>query len=417
MKKQNKGFIFGFLLAFALMFVVQAVFVVPAEARTGQQSAVLNYTDIKLCVDGQLITPKDANGSPVEPFAIQGTTYLPVRAIGEALGKPVDWDSATHTVYIGQKPTGATGTANGTLSNPFLGSVGGAATYHIYYSDPYSQVRIKVLNTITGDTANYLAAKLSSSNKVPNSNQEWVFFELEINYVTAIQDGEKPLELSYVLNKDNFFKGDGSALGAADSASVYDAAFISYNPYSEMYPGGTSKTLVGLLVNKGYDKILLNVPNHIDYKTQTNTWIYLNDVKGSINSVDELKTYFGIDEESSHENDPIKITLRNTLPMDIANYSGDTREAEANITDFSYTVSGSSVKITFTGQKTYDSKGFGQSRQFMVGWKLYDSDGYVIKDGTAYSTSIKFGEKFKNCEDSIYSLEPGEYTLEIMGVN
>ena len=51
-----------------------------------------------------------------------------------------------------------------------------------------------------------------------------------------------------------------------------------------------------------------------------------------------------------------------------------------------------------------------------MGWKLYDSDGYVIDDGTARSTAIKVGEKFKNCEDSIRNLEPGEYTLEIMGV-
>ncbi len=29
---------------------------------------------------------------------------MPVRAVGEALGKKVDWDGATQTVYVGQKP-------------------------------------------------------------------------------------------------------------------------------------------------------------------------------------------------------------------------------------------------------------------------------------------------------------------------
>lgn len=403
------------------MFVVQAVFVVPAEARTGQQSAVLNYTDIKLCVDGQLITPKDANGSPVEPFAIQGTTYLPVRAIGEALGKPVDWDSATHTVYIGQKPTNTPvnpANGNGSRENPFLGSIGGTATYQFNSSDPSRQVSLKVLKTITGDAANYLATLLSSTNASPTAKQEWMFFEVEFNYISSTRGSNDRMTCFWVLDSDAFFDGNGSSLGIGDLMDGYayftEAAFSSYNPLQGIYPGGTAKLLVGILVNKGYDKIYLHVP---DYGPEPNSWFYLNDIKGSINSVDELKTYFGIDEEGSHENDPIKITLRNTLPMDIANYSGNTREAEANITDFSYTVSGSSVKITFTGQKTYDSKGFGQSRQFMVGWKLYDSEGYVIKDGTAYSTSIKFGEKFKNCEGSIYGLEPGEYTLEIMGVN
>ena len=75
------------------------------------------------------------------------------------------------------------------------------------------------------------------------------------------------------------------------------------------------------------------------------------------------------------------------------------------------------MKLSFTGEKTYDAQGAGQSRVVKVGWKLYDSEGYVVDDGVAYSTSIKTGEKFKNCEDTIRGLEPGEYTLEIMGVN
>ena len=63
-----------------------------------------NYMDIKLVVDGVEITPTDANGNTVEPFASEGTTYLPVRAIGEALGKQVTWDGSTATVYVGDVP-------------------------------------------------------------------------------------------------------------------------------------------------------------------------------------------------------------------------------------------------------------------------------------------------------------------------
>lgn len=40
----------------------------------------------------------------VEPFTVNGTTYLPVRAIGEALGKDVKWDGETKTVYVGEIP-------------------------------------------------------------------------------------------------------------------------------------------------------------------------------------------------------------------------------------------------------------------------------------------------------------------------
>ena len=50
------------------------------------------YNNIKLNIDGTEITPKDANGNVVEPFNFNGTVYLPVRAVGEALGKDVSWD-------------------------------------------------------------------------------------------------------------------------------------------------------------------------------------------------------------------------------------------------------------------------------------------------------------------------------------
>ncbi len=61
------------------------------------------YNDIKINVNGTLVTPKDVNGNIVEPFIIDGTTYLPVRALANALGENVDWDGSTNTVIIGEK--------------------------------------------------------------------------------------------------------------------------------------------------------------------------------------------------------------------------------------------------------------------------------------------------------------------------
>lgn len=61
----------------------------------------VTYRNIKLVVDGAQVTPKDANGAVVEPFVYNGTTYLPVRAVGNAIGKQVSWDGNTNTVYIG----------------------------------------------------------------------------------------------------------------------------------------------------------------------------------------------------------------------------------------------------------------------------------------------------------------------------
>ena len=65
-----------------------------------QKQATLNYPGIQIVLDGEPVTPKDAAGNAVEPFTIDGTTYLPVRAIGEALGLEVGWDGSTNTVIL-----------------------------------------------------------------------------------------------------------------------------------------------------------------------------------------------------------------------------------------------------------------------------------------------------------------------------
>lgn len=71
-----------------------------AFATVGSRTAELFYNNIKVMLNGKEITPTDANGNAVEPFIIEGTTYLPVRGVASALGMNVGWDSATNTVTL-----------------------------------------------------------------------------------------------------------------------------------------------------------------------------------------------------------------------------------------------------------------------------------------------------------------------------
>ena len=72
--------------------------------KTGTENATLYYRDINIVIDGKTITPTDVDGNVVEPFIIDGTTYLPVRAVSEAMGCGVDWDGQTNTVIITSGP-------------------------------------------------------------------------------------------------------------------------------------------------------------------------------------------------------------------------------------------------------------------------------------------------------------------------
>ena len=69
-------------------------------ATVGSRTAELFYNNIKIVFDGKEVIPKDANGNSIEPFIIDGTTYLPVRGISDALELDVLWNSQTNTVEL-----------------------------------------------------------------------------------------------------------------------------------------------------------------------------------------------------------------------------------------------------------------------------------------------------------------------------
>lgn len=96
MKKRFQGIIIGIIIGVMLSGFVTL-------AKTGTESISAWYSDIKICVNGEYITPTDANGNEVEPFIVNGTTYLPVRAVGNALDMDVDWDNDTSTVSLSDK--------------------------------------------------------------------------------------------------------------------------------------------------------------------------------------------------------------------------------------------------------------------------------------------------------------------------
>ncbi|MCI8477054.1 MAG: copper amine oxidase N-terminal domain-containing protein [Oscillospiraceae bacterium] len=105
--RKNRDMLHGFVLGVLLVALVTAI-PVTADA-TGARKATIDvvYNNIKLVIDGNEVTPRDANGKVVEPFVYNGTTYLPLRAISNALtggAKPVSWDQSTYTVYIGERP-------------------------------------------------------------------------------------------------------------------------------------------------------------------------------------------------------------------------------------------------------------------------------------------------------------------------
>ena len=97
MKRRQKA---AWFLSGVAAAVLAASLTSPALAALAAKTIQV-YTGVDIYVDDLKLEPTDANGNPVEVFVYNGTTYLPVRAVSEAVGKTVQWEPKTNSVYLG----------------------------------------------------------------------------------------------------------------------------------------------------------------------------------------------------------------------------------------------------------------------------------------------------------------------------
>lgn len=140
-------------------------------------SAYLNK-GIKIKLDGKDWTPRDTDGTILYPITYDGTTYLPVRAAGEAVGKKVGWDPDTQTVLLGEaQPTPApVGTSR---SNP--APVGTKVSYDKKdIIDDYSGT-ISVDEVIRGDEAWKQIQASNMFNSAPKAGYEYILAKITVS--------------------------------------------------------------------------------------------------------------------------------------------------------------------------------------------------------------------------------------------
>lgn len=89
------------VIAVGLFGVVLLSFTAGASAASTLEriSANLNH-GITFLLNGSSWTPKDANGNKATPISYQGTTYVPLRAVAEATGAEVTFDSAKQQIVL-----------------------------------------------------------------------------------------------------------------------------------------------------------------------------------------------------------------------------------------------------------------------------------------------------------------------------
>lgn len=105
MKRKIMSFVTG-----ALAMLLISTTAVTALAASG--AIKIEVSPIQVLVDGEVFQPKDANGNDVMVFTYNGTTYAPLRALAEAYGLEVGYDSKKHIATVNTQPAGAGAATN-----------------------------------------------------------------------------------------------------------------------------------------------------------------------------------------------------------------------------------------------------------------------------------------------------------------
>ena len=93
MKERIQGILVGILISTIGLGCV-------AYATSATKTIDVLYNNIKVYKDNVLCELKDANGTPIEPFIYNGTTYMPVRGTANLANMQVTWDGNTNSVYL-----------------------------------------------------------------------------------------------------------------------------------------------------------------------------------------------------------------------------------------------------------------------------------------------------------------------------
>lgn len=238
MKYQSlKDMILGAMVATLIVGAAPTAF-----AKVSEMNIPVNFNNIKVVINGkELKTDK-------EPFTYEGTTYLPVRAVAEVVGKDVNWDSKTQTVTLNdrnqsnQEDTSATNNSvDKSYSRTTPAPVGVEQTYtsNSKYSTSHTTT-IKIVESYRGSSAWSKIKDANMFNDEPPAGKEYILVKVKA-YVKSVKDDKAVNFSSYDFTP---FSGSNSEYSRA-SVVEPDPEFGG-----SVYAGGSTEGYIAFLVDK-----------------------------------------------------------------------------------------------------------------------------------------------------------------------
>lgn len=196
-------------------------------------------------------------------LVVEGRTYLPLRAIGDALGVPVEWNAELNRAEVGSStPVADTNTYS--RQNPAPLNTVQTYTSTSEWLDNDHTITMRVVETVRGDAAWKMIKETNMFNEEAEEGYEYALAKIAVTAQYIENDG------AYELNRYKFtaFSSNNEEM---TSCSVVEPA-----PAFEgkIYAGGNAEGWVTFLVRK--DDANPKIAYGLDYNGQGGVWFSLN---------------------------------------------------------------------------------------------------------------------------------------------
>ena len=218
MKKFIAGLLFGIILCGA----VGAATLYEAQPAT-----------FKVMVNG-----KEFNSDP--PALVgEGRTYLPLRAMGEALGVPINWNQELNQAEVGNQAAVAD-TNQYSRNNPAPLDTVQIYTKENKYSDDDYTISMRILETVRGEKAMKMLIEANMFNDEPQEGYEYVLAKVSVSALNVENDG------AFTLNDYDF------TAFSSNNEEMPQEFVVEPEPAFEgkIYAGGNAEGWICVLVRK-----------------------------------------------------------------------------------------------------------------------------------------------------------------------
>lgn len=307
---------------------------------------------------------------------------------------------------------------------------------------------------VSAKTCSYCGIESGSVSTTNHNYGDWQV----VNELSCTTNGLEKRVCSWCQNEEtqtetaqghNFVSGVCETCGNKEKLTVRDILYLNKEEYYEWYLGveneageltnanveitaeilNNNVSVYKKVFNVSVDDFVLGTRTNGDVELRAKIVINKSEITAGINATGTFKFTFKGENGSNLTSSTKNVSLVSGLPQVQATvilpstprsfyYRAFGMSQLFKLTDITYEAKGTDLYLYFSGTKEHDSEGSSTSRVGQMGYKLYDSNGYVVASGNVYITALSTGDSFKNeCEIIWGKITPGEtYTLEILSV-